>query len=134
MLGQVVHQGWISTALTPMADALRAQLTNGLPDTFRAGRFARVDGDMPPGVAGLVKWLRNNTRKPSSSPARSRAVMPSWWASSACQLFLTGGFAEGAAQNTDQPGVDLEIAVSLLNPGITASTTPSTGSRWVIAI
>ena len=33
------------------------------------------------------------------------------------QLFLTGGFAEGAAQNTDQPGVDLEIAASLLNPG-----------------
>lgn len=43
--------GLILYRFNPMADALRAQLTNGLPDTFRAGRFARVDGDMPPGVA-----------------------------------------------------------------------------------
>lgn len=49
----VVHQGWILYRFNPMADALRAQLTYGLPDTFRAGRFARVDGDMPPGVAGF---------------------------------------------------------------------------------
>ncbi len=116
-----------------MADALRAQLTNGLPDTFRAGRFARVHGDMPPGVAGRLNGCGTTYPEAELIAGEVEGCDALAVGEQRRQLFLTGGFAEGAAQNTDQPGVDRNRGI-LLNPGTTASTTPSTGSRWVIAI
>ncbi len=113
MFGQVVHQGRILYRFDPMTDALRAQLADGLPDTFRSGRFASVDGNMPASVAGLIKMVEEQRAREAQlitgQIQRGDALAVG---EQRRQLFLTGRFTEGAAQNADQAGVDLKIAAA----------------------
>lgn len=63
LLGEKIHQRPIFNGFYAMSNTLRTQFTNRLPDAFRPGSFACMDGNMPARITRAVEVRKEQTSR-----------------------------------------------------------------------
>lgn len=63
LLGEKIHQRPIFNGFYAMSNTLRPQFTNRLPDAFRSGSFACMDGNMPARITRAVEMRKEQTSR-----------------------------------------------------------------------